>query len=83
MARYRVLETSYINERIVEAGDEITLDGVASANLEPIGDIKVAEASARKALLTEARALGLSLEDTASISRISEAMTGFKQRLTD
>lgn len=36
MARYLVLEKSYINLRIVEAGEEIEYDGLPSANLKPL-----------------------------------------------
>lgn len=38
MPRYRVLETSYIGDRIVNAGDEINFDGVPGKSLEPADD---------------------------------------------
>lgn len=43
MAIYKVLERSYINDKIVEVGDEVEYDGLPSSNLEPI------DASAKKA----------------------------------
>jgi hypothetical protein len=36
MAKYRVLEKSYINGRIYEEGEIVEYDGEASDNLEPI-----------------------------------------------
>lgn len=36
MPKYLVLETSFINNRIHEAGDEIDYDGIPSTNLKPI-----------------------------------------------
>jgi hypothetical protein len=36
MPRYKVLEKSYINNRIVEAGEEVDYDGLPSGNLEPL-----------------------------------------------
>jgi hypothetical protein len=36
MARYRVLEKSFINNRIVEEGDEVEYEGKAGSNLEPL-----------------------------------------------
>jgi hypothetical protein len=40
MARYRVLEKSYINDRLVEEGEiieyELPAGGMAGSNLEPI-----------------------------------------------
>lgn len=36
MPRYRVLETSYINDRIYNQGEEVEYDGRVSDNLEPI-----------------------------------------------
>lgn len=37
MARYRVLEKSFINNRLVQPGEEIDYDGEASANLQRLG----------------------------------------------
>lgn len=57
MARYRVKEVSFINGAIVEAGEEVEYEGVASHNLEPIGAEKAvdkAEADAKAALVKEA-----------------------------
>ena len=36
MALYRVLETSYINEQIVEPGQIVEYGGNAGPNLEPL-----------------------------------------------
>ena len=33
---YRVLETSFINGRLVQAGEKVEFDGKPGANLEPI-----------------------------------------------
>lgn len=37
MPRYRVLEKSFIGNRLVQAGEEIDYEGEASSNLEPLG----------------------------------------------
>lgn len=61
MAKFKVLETSYINGQIVAPGDIVDYDGVASANLEPIGSPKEVEAAAKaaaKALRDEAKKAG-------------------------
>lgn len=39
MATYKVLEKSYINEKMVEVGEIIDYDGEASGNLELIKDV--------------------------------------------
>ncbi len=44
MARYRVKETSFINNVMCSPGDEIEFDGVPHANLEPV------DAPAKKAV---------------------------------
>ena len=36
MPRYRVLEKSFIGNRLVQAGEEIDYEGEASSNLEPL-----------------------------------------------
>lgn len=36
MPRYRVLEKSFIGNRLVHAGEEIDYEGEASSNLEPL-----------------------------------------------
>jgi hypothetical protein len=38
MPKYLVLEKSYINNRIYEAGEEVSYDGLPSANLKPLDD---------------------------------------------
>lgn len=43
MPRYRVLQKSYINERIVHEGEEVDYDGQPGTNLEPL------DAEARRA----------------------------------
>lgn len=45
MPRYRVLELSYFNDRIVQAGEEINYDGNPGNNLEPLDE----EAAAARA----------------------------------
>ncbi len=48
MAQYRVKETSFINNKLVQAGDIVEYDGKPGKNLEPIksGKGKKAEAEA-------------------------------------
>lgn len=36
MARYRVLETSFLHGRILKEGDEVEYDGEPGPNLEPV-----------------------------------------------
>lgn len=49
MAKYKVLEKSHINDRVVDAGEEIEYDGLPSANLQPIdSDGKKAAKEAKK-----------------------------------
>ena len=43
MAKYRVLEKSFINNAVVEEGQVIEFDGEASSNLELIEDEKPAK----------------------------------------
>lgn len=83
MAKYRVLETSYIDERIVEAGTEVEYGGLAGFNLQALGDVRQAEAEARAALLDESRRYGLTLEANAPLAKITQAIAGHKQRLID
>lgn len=83
MAKYRVLETSYIDERIVEAGEEITYAGLTGFNLQVLGDARQAESAARTALLEEARRYGLTLEPNAPLPKITQAIADYKQRQMD
>lgn len=39
MALYKVLEKSYINNSIVEAGDTVEFDGEAGSNLELVEEV--------------------------------------------
>lgn len=55
MARYRVLERSFIGAVIVPAGAEIDYDGKPDANLEPLDDEAKKAAAARAAELADAR----------------------------
>ena len=50
MARYEVLEKSFLNNSIVDVGAEVDYDGEPSANLKPLD--KAAKAAAKKAGLT-------------------------------
>jgi hypothetical protein len=47
VARYRVLERSYISDRLVDAGEEVEYEGVPAHNLEPLD--KAAKAAAARA----------------------------------
>lgn len=47
MARYRVLERSFIDNRLVEPGEEVEYEGLPGHNLEPLD--KAAKAAAAKA----------------------------------
>jgi hypothetical protein len=50
MARFRVLERSFIDNRLVEVGEEVDYDGIPSANLEAVDKAaKAARAKAPKA----------------------------------
>lgn len=40
MAKYRVMEKSYINNQLVEEGQVVDYDGEVSGNLEPIKQTK-------------------------------------------
>ncbi len=64
MAKYRVKETSFINNVMCSPGDEIEFDGVPHANLEPI------DAAARKA------AMGGKEADRESLARQQDAAKG-------
>lgn len=55
MARYRVLEKSFIGAVIVLTGAEIDYDGKPDANLEPLDDDAKDAAAARAAELADAR----------------------------
>ena len=50
MAKYLVLDKSFINNSIVEADTEVEYDGEPSANLKPLDE--AAKAAAKKAGLT-------------------------------
>ncbi len=57
MAKYKVLEKSYINDRIVDAGEEIEYDGLPSTNLQPIDSVgKKAAKEAEKLAAAEKEA---------------------------
>ena len=44
-ALYRVRELSYIDNRLVDAGEEVTYDGLPGTNLEPLNDAAKAQAA--------------------------------------
>ncbi len=48
MAKYRVLERSFMHNRTYEAGDIVEWDGIPADNLEPICKDSVAAAKAAK-----------------------------------
>ncbi len=64
MARYKVKEKSFIDNRIVEAGEEIEHDGIPHNNLEPL------DKPAEKA------ATGKAAADKASAERMKDAALG-------
>jgi hypothetical protein len=61
MARYRVIELSYIDETLLEPGREIEFAGVPGPNLELVDDSDkartAASAAVKAALTAEAKAL--------------------------
>ena len=63
MPRYRVTERSYINDRIVEAGEEVDFDGIPSYNLELVDKAETAKVKAQseKSLRAEAKKIGAKL----------------------
>lgn len=56
MARYRVLERSFIDFRLIEPGVEIDFSGKPDSNLEPLDDDAKEAAAARVAELADVRA---------------------------
>jgi hypothetical protein len=58
MAKYRVLETSYIGDRIVEAGTEVEFDHDPGFNVEPL------DGAARKRVADYAKTVGKRLAPT-------------------
>jgi hypothetical protein len=54
MARYRVLETSYIGDRLYEAGAEIDFGDLPGSNLEPLDAQARKAAKAAEALMASA-----------------------------
>lgn len=68
MPKYRVLEMSFINDRIVQAGEEIEYAGDPDANLEPLDDegkaiqehyVNVKEPARRKAMAEQIGSAGI------------------------
>ena len=82
-ARYRVLEASYIDGRIAEAGEEVDYAGLTGSNLQALGDARQVEAAALAALLNEARSYGLNATQGMSAAQISKLIAEFKQRGSD
>lgn len=78
MPRYLVKETSFINGQIVNAGEEVDYDGVASFNLELIGDKKAtvaADTASKAALVKEALDLKATIVDSSG-NPTDEPITG-------
>ena len=79
MAKYRVLEKSFINGDIHEAGTEVDYDGLPGANLEPLDDdakaaaVKAAEviAQAQKPVMPMAQ---LGIDPQAFAAAIAKAV---------
>jgi hypothetical protein len=44
MAKYEVLELSFINNTLVQPGEIIEFDGIAASNLKPVGKSRKAAA---------------------------------------
>ncbi len=82
MARYRVLELSYFNERIVEPGEEVEFVGIPGSNLALIGSEEAAQAETLAALRAEAQALGINTEKNQVASRLAYLISEVKQRRT-
>lgn len=98
MPRYRVVELSYIDERLLEPGQEVEFGGVAGPNLELIEDGDKARAAAaarvKAALAAEAQALKATRPDadgkpgdqpidgTESLEAIQLAIAAVKTRQT-
>lgn len=62
MARYRVLEKSFLNFQLVEPGVEVDYDGKPDGNLEPLDDAakdaseaRIAELAAQRKAADEAK----------------------------
>ena len=60
MARYRVLETTFMNGRILKEGDEVDYEGEPGSNLEPID--KLAQTVVAKLAKTPTPALNLAAQ---------------------
>jgi hypothetical protein len=82
MARYRVVELSYFNERIVEPGEEVEFTGIAGSNLALISNEAEAKAEILAALQAEAQALGINTEKNLVVSRLAYLISEVKQRQT-
>lgn len=82
MPRYKVLEKSYINNRIVEVGEEVEYDGLPAGNLEPL-DKSGAKAAAeyestnaeRVATMIEQNAPTASVDAQAIAAAVAEGVT--------
>lgn len=83
MARYRVVELSYFNERLVEPGEEVEFTGIAGRNLELIGDEEEARAEILVSLQAEAKALGIITDKNYGAPKLATLIAAFKQRQTD
>lgn len=66
MAKYRVLEKSFINNSLVDEGTIVEFDGVPSANLEPLDTAAVAAVESPEAAHANAD----------SLARMQEAAKG-------
>jgi hypothetical protein len=81
MARYRVLELSYFNERIVEPGEEIAFVGIAGSNLALIGNEHAAQEETMAALRIEAHTLGISVERHYGPLKLAQLIGEARQKL--
>jgi hypothetical protein len=70
MAKYRVLEKSFVNDAIREVGDIVDFNGIPAGNLEPMDPQGAAaaellpQANAEADVRRKRAALGDTLEDT-------------------
>ena len=85
MAKYRVVERSYINSSIAEADAIIEFEGTPSTNLEPVDAPAVAAteaavgADAQALILQHAAAAGADLTNPAEVANVQTAQAAEAQ----
>ena len=83
MPKYRVLQKSFIDNHLREAGETVDYDGLPSENLEPLdeaGEVKAQEAKAASAKLRETLVSNYSATDINALvlSAVAAATMGGK-----